>query len=398
MPINVDTIVDGFPHTTIPPIMGMPNYASIAEVNLRLNANAASVQSNLGNGTLGLLALTVSPAVYTNLSNTAFVVPVNPGPQPVIPAQATTHVLAAVTCEHKENLRIWREYLATDKALNQQVLGAVQEMYYNTLRDRITGYASVTTRQLLDHLCATYGNITPANLADIDAKMKTPFDPSQPIEVLFDQIEDTADLAAAANVAYTAAQIVVYGYNLVFQTGVFIDACRDWRRRPEANITWNQFKIDFALAHQELRESQLTSQGAGYQSANSAMFQGQDTQASNDSWHTQTADALANLATATVSDRSAVSVLTATNSDLSSALSSANSKLATAQADITALKTKVASLQGRETGGQTRYPPRTVRTYTNDNYCWTHGYDIHASHTSTTCKYPREGHKTEATR
>jgi hypothetical protein len=34
MPIDVDYIVDGFPHTTIPPIMGMPNYASIAEVNL----------------------------------------------------------------------------------------------------------------------------------------------------------------------------------------------------------------------------------------------------------------------------------------------------------------------------------------------------------------------------
>jgi hypothetical protein len=299
----------------------------------------------LGDGTLGLLALTVSPAVYTNLSNTAFVVPVNPGPQPVIlPAQATAHVLAAVTREHKENLRIWQEYLATDKALKQQVLGAVQEMYYKTLRHRITGYTSVTTRQLLNHLYVTYGNITPADLANNDAKMKTPFDPSQPIEVLFDQIEDTADLAAAANAAYTAAQIVVYGYNLVFPTGVFIDACRDWRRRPEANKTWNQFKIDFALAHQELRESQLTSQGAGYQSANSAMVQGQDTQASNDSWHTQTADALANVATATVSDHSTVLVLTATNSDLSSALSSANSKLATAQADITALKTKVASL------------------------------------------------------
>jgi hypothetical protein len=185
--------------------MGMPNYASIAEVNLRLNAKAASVQSNLGDGTLGILALTVSPAVYTNLANTVFVVPANPGPQPVIPAQATTHVLAAVTRKHKENLRIWREYLATNKALKQQVLGAVQEMYYKTLRPQVTGYASITTRQLLNHLYTTYGNITPADLANNDAKMKTPFNPSQPIKVLFDQIEDAADLAAAANAAYTPA-------------------------------------------------------------------------------------------------------------------------------------------------------------------------------------------------
>jgi hypothetical protein len=59
----VDTIVDGFPHSTIPPVIGMPTFATIAKVNLKLNANAASVQSNLGDGTLGLLALTISPAV-----------------------------------------------------------------------------------------------------------------------------------------------------------------------------------------------------------------------------------------------------------------------------------------------------------------------------------------------
>jgi hypothetical protein len=47
--------VDGFPHPTIAPITGVPNYESINALNLQLNANAASVQSNLGDGLLGLL-------------------------------------------------------------------------------------------------------------------------------------------------------------------------------------------------------------------------------------------------------------------------------------------------------------------------------------------------------
>ena len=43
-------IVDGFPFPTIDPIIGTPDYESIADIHLKLNSNAASVQSNLGCG------------------------------------------------------------------------------------------------------------------------------------------------------------------------------------------------------------------------------------------------------------------------------------------------------------------------------------------------------------
>jgi hypothetical protein len=35
-------ILEGFPHLTITPVIGIPTYESIAEINLKLNANAAS--------------------------------------------------------------------------------------------------------------------------------------------------------------------------------------------------------------------------------------------------------------------------------------------------------------------------------------------------------------------
>ena len=85
MPSSIEEIVDGFPFPTIEPIIGTPDYESIADIHLKLNSNAASVQFNLGCGTLGLLFLTVSPAVYDTLSTTKFVPPVNPGPKPIIP-------------------------------------------------------------------------------------------------------------------------------------------------------------------------------------------------------------------------------------------------------------------------------------------------------------------------
>ena len=85
MPSLIERIVGGFPFPTIDPIIGTPDYESIADIHLKLNLNAASVQSNLGCGMLGLLFLTVLPAVYTTLYTTAFVPPVNPGPKPRIP-------------------------------------------------------------------------------------------------------------------------------------------------------------------------------------------------------------------------------------------------------------------------------------------------------------------------
>ena len=62
-----------FPHVS--PIIGQPTYDSLAEIHLKVNANKASAHSNLGNGLLGLLYLTISPAVYGTLSTEPFIRP-----------------------------------------------------------------------------------------------------------------------------------------------------------------------------------------------------------------------------------------------------------------------------------------------------------------------------------
>ena len=117
MPLSIDKIVDGFPFPTINPIVRTPNYESIAEIHLRLNSNAASVQSNLRCGTLGLLFLTISPAVYSTLLTVAFVPPVNPGTKPNIPSGATGAAIADLRYHHAADTNVFTEYENTDKAL-----------------------------------------------------------------------------------------------------------------------------------------------------------------------------------------------------------------------------------------------------------------------------------------
>ena len=110
-------IVDGFPFPTIPPIVGTPTYNTIVEVNLKLNSNAASVQSNLGCGTLGLLQLTVSPAVYNTFSSIALIVPFNPGYVPIIPSNSTGAQITELCYAFYTAAALFNEYDRTDKAL-----------------------------------------------------------------------------------------------------------------------------------------------------------------------------------------------------------------------------------------------------------------------------------------
>jgi hypothetical protein len=375
---TVEALIESFPHPVIPPIQGLPTYKSITEATQLLNANAASVHSELGGGSLGHLSLTISPAVYATLSATPFIAPNNPGAAPVFPENRTAAQINATIRDHTEALRVWREHSNVDAALRQQLIGAVERLYLRTLQHRHTGFANVTTRQLIRHLLDTYGNITPTDLGNNDEKFKTACDPAQPIEALFSQIEDAMDFADAGGSPYTAQQVVTNAYSLVFNTGIFPEACREWRRRPAAEKTWAIFKTAFAEAHQDLRLSQGTTQEGGYHSANLAM----------DSFVHETADAFANLATATASDRKMLADLTAINKELTKQLAARDTELA-----------QLRSNSGPSTN--TPNAPNTTsnrRRYNNTNYCWTHGYDIAKNHTSTSCRFAAENHCREATR
>ena len=119
MPSLLEKIVDRLPFPTIDPIIGTPDYEGIADIQLKPNLNAASVHSNIGCGTLGLLFLTVLPVVYTTLSTTTFVLPVKPGLEPSIPTGATRSVIDDLQYCHTESTKIFTEYENTDKALRQ---------------------------------------------------------------------------------------------------------------------------------------------------------------------------------------------------------------------------------------------------------------------------------------
>ena len=113
---DTDKITAGFPHPTVDPILGLPTYATIKELHVHLNANAASIFTNLGDGQYGLLRLTVSNAQYNSVSTVPFVTPANPGATVTYPPNATSAWINQADDAHDKALRLFKEYTLANKA------------------------------------------------------------------------------------------------------------------------------------------------------------------------------------------------------------------------------------------------------------------------------------------
>jgi small-conductance mechanosensitive channel len=129
--------------------------------------------------------------------------------------------------------------------------------------------------------------------------------------------------------------IINVAYTLVFNTGLYPDACRAWQSRALTTKTWAQFKIDFSTAHREFRLTNQTAQQSGFQSANMMIEQSRDGSVQ------ETAEAIAQLATDTASDRGTVATLTTTNAKLAAQLETAHALTAQLKSEIATLKIKI---------------------------------------------------------
>lgn len=387
---TIDSITGMFPHPTIlqthAPNME-PTYDSLHAAITQLNANAASVPTSGGDGILGHLVLTLGAAGYTAISinNVPHDPPVPPPAIPVIPGNATAALISELRTQHNDEKRHYKTYYAVDAALKQQLLQATDERFVVSLKHRTYGFALVRTRTIIAHLYTTYGTITSEELTQNDELMRVPWEPTTPIEGLFEQIDDGSAYAISGGDPYTDKQLVRFGYNNIDSNGRMSLACRDWRQKPEIDRTWANFKTDFKRAHLDLR-LQTTSGSAGFQGhANHAATDDDDSTAGNQADATNAH--LANLAEAQIANNAQVTTLTDTITQLQLQLHAATTAIATLQG--TRRNNPQRDRRGAAPGGDA--PAAAQR------YCWTHGGRVASTHTSQTCTNPAEGHQRQAT-
>ena len=175
---------------------------------------------------------------------------------------------------------------------------------------------------LLTHLYATYTVIYNANWLENDKRFREPYSSSVLIEVAWQQIDDAVSCADAGLTPYSNKKVVDNSYQLVFNTVIFAENCREWNQRMSDNKTLPHLKTLFAAMHREWRLSLQNETGTPYSAAHNVTARPDDGYLQQ-----ETVDAIANLSTATASDRAAISHLTSTVESLTTELVTVNTNL-----------------------------------------------------------------------
>jgi hypothetical protein len=142
-----------------------------------------------------------------------------------------------------------------------------------------------------------YAFISPIELVENYERMRQPYDPSRPIEDPFKKMQDGQAYTQAGQQPHGAQHIINIDCALIFNTGVYGDACKEWEKEDILEKTWDNFKAHFTTEHRLYRKHTHTAQSSGFHSANHAQRGLQDTLLIEKS------EVLAMMDTASASDR-----------------------------------------------------------------------------------------------
>jgi hypothetical protein len=394
-----------FRHQDLTRIQGEPTFSTLKLLARELKANAKSVFSNLGGAQHGHLGLVLTPAQYATISATAFVRPTFP-PALVVPVGTTRIAEDELKRNHTEAVRVFREVLGVENALKQQLLKTIDTSYLAALYDPQTFDLQGNIQQILQYLLTTYGSVTPELLNEEDEKVqKMHYNSNLPIDIIFNAIDDLAEVGIAAEIPYSQQQKIPLATNIFLRSGKFKDYLKEWKRRLPADKSWANLKTDFRQAHIEVREYDDDTIAA-IQHAHIAqqVIDGiahlipppadtpPDTLA-EDLEEAPTPPANAALAV-TTGDHTLVPSLLQQMTTMQTMMMQMQSQMNSDMRGSSQGRGRGRSAGGRGRGRNGRGNGGTRNDNNHTLYCWTHGLCMH---TGRQCETPAAGHKVTAT-
>ena len=91
-----------------------------------------------------------------------------------------------------------------------------------------------------------YGQISPSQLVELENEVKNmTWDPSQPIDIVYEAVETLASASYRAGVQHSTAQKNNMAYLIINRTGAFTTGIRNWLKVHLNLRTWENFKEHF---------------------------------------------------------------------------------------------------------------------------------------------------------
>jgi hypothetical protein len=258
-----------FPHPKLTPIIGKPTAATLKHLKKEVYANARSVHSDLGGGLNGHLGIVMANAPYILRAGQMFDAPMHPGPQAAHAANATQAQILAADWLYDKSKTDFARYNKVRESIKQQILAAVNSIYYQDLEDDEFGYADVTIPNIITHLTTTYGQLTAADLEKNRAKLTEQWNPGDPIEDLWKRIRVIRSVATAGGNDINDGATIELTLEALQKAGVYDHAITTWYDKDTDDHTWANFILHFNK-HEKEGHRKMTARMAGFHGANNA--------------------------------------------------------------------------------------------------------------------------------
>ena len=257
-----------FEYNELDKIYGQPNIESIVKLYKQVKRNAQSVPTTLGGGQLGYLALVIPPATYNAIGTAApFVRPVDPGPfvpSPPTgvatragggPTQLTAADITTQKIAYDERKRLFNEAQAVESALRSQIISAIDSVYMQPLRDRVTDMITQSIPDIFTFLQNTYGKITTSQLKNKETEVEDQiYDPATSVDTVFNKVDALQDLCILTANDKTDTQLRNMAYLIFQKSGIFMESLKKWNQKPVADKTYDNFKLFMRQEYHDLQE------------------------------------------------------------------------------------------------------------------------------------------------
>ena len=139
---------------------------------------------------------------------------------------------------HAAQVDQWRQTVNEENILKQELLGSLEEKYFNGKHQAYINYANRTLAVLIQLLYDHHGTISPVDIEENEQKMKQEWSLLDPIVDLFEQIEEGLEFSEASNTPILGGKVVNIAYLLILRTGGMEKACEQWEDMQVRLKTW----------------------------------------------------------------------------------------------------------------------------------------------------------------
>ena len=122
----------------------------------------------------------------------------------------------------------------------------MDENFLKAFRDRNTNRIIMNILDILIYLFDTYGDISPQEMVTLRERIeKMDFDPKEPVDEIFTEIDSYAEIASIVDDPMTSAQKCKIAYIVLLNTKKFRSGLKEWDKKDRPHQTWENFKTHF---------------------------------------------------------------------------------------------------------------------------------------------------------